>query len=87
MRSKNGTLFETQFLRLLTNDSEYQKKADKFKDRKSDLIIKQREKMKILKKKHSLQNQQLRMKQNSELKMLRKKHSENLQSLYGRTMN
>ena len=47
----------------------------------------QRLALSILKKKHSLQNQQLRMKQNSELKMLRKKHSENLQSLYGRTMN
>ena len=82
-----GNLFENKFLRLLNNDTEYRRKIDSYSDKKSDLIIKHREKVKIMKKKHSQQTNTLRMKQNMEVKMLKKKHSENLQSLYGRTMN
>jgi hypothetical protein len=78
-----GNLFENQFFRLLNDDTEYRKKLDSYGDKKSDLIIKHREKVKIMKKKHSQQTNTLRMKQS----MLNKKHSENLQSMYGRTMN
>jgi len=82
-----GNLFENKFLRLLNNDTEYRRKLDSYSDKKSDLIIKHREKVNIMKKKHSQQTNTLRMKQNMEVKMLKKKHSVNLQSLYGRTMN
>ena len=83
----NGNLFENQFRKLLNSDSEYQRKSDKFSDKKSDLIIKHREKLKNLKRKHSIQNQQLKMKQRNQIKLLNQKHSANLQSLYGRTFN
>jgi hypothetical protein len=82
-----GNLLETKFLGLLNDDTEYRNKLDSYSDKKSDLIIKHREKVKIMKKKHSQQTNTLRMKQSMEVKMLMKKHSENLQSLYGRTMN
>ena len=80
-------LFEEQFRKVINDDSEYSKKVERFNDKKSDLIIKQREKMRIMKRKHSQQLSTLRMKQNMEIKMLNKKHSDNLTSLYGRTMN
>jgi hypothetical protein len=82
-----GNIFENNFLRLLNDDTEYRRNLDSYSDKKSDLIIKHREKVKIMKKKHSQQTNTLRMKHNMEIKMLKKKHSENLQSLYGRTMN
>ena len=57
-------LFEQQFRKVINDDSEYSKKVDRFNDKKSDLIIKQREKMRIMKRKHSQQLSTLRMKQN-----------------------
>jgi len=47
----------------------------------------QREDLKNIKNKHSQQMRDLRLKQNSAIELLKKKHREQLNSLYGRTMN
>ncbi len=82
---KVGTLFGRIFFEQLTSD--IQKKSVKYSDKKSDLIIKQREDLKNIKNKHSQQMRDLRLKQNSAIELLKKKHREQLYSRYGRTMN
>ena len=82
-----GNIFTNTFKRLLGDSSVLQKKMGKYSDKKSDLIIKQREEEKNAKTKHSQQLNNLRLKQNSTIKLLKQKHREQLTSLYGRTMN
>ena len=82
---KVGTLFERIFNEQLTSD--VQKKRNSYSDKKSDLLIKQREEKKNIRSKHSQQLNNLRLKQNSAIDLLKKKHREQLSSLYGRTMN
>ena len=81
-----GNIFTNKFKRLLGN-TDTQNKMDRYSDKKSDLIIKQREELKNIKNKQSQQMRDLRLKHNSSIVLLKKKHREQSNSLYGRTMN